>query len=342
MASRFLSWKANWQKPREGTASEQSAGMDAPTQELVKCMAKLVIKHEQELMRLRPDLGFVIFADTSDLGCLKMLRAVAESWQEKYESPQHDPREAPEGEDGRGAWKRAAAPEDPPLKHAECLRRIDTLIENLPKEGVLTKFSTPKGLQENYETEVIPFNLTLSLQGTSSDLCYQALRILSGCAVTKMVGLRMRPERISKPPLAKAVEDAFMATPLCDWKKSQLARQSVETRVGLGRPPVAAARRDAQLMIHEGLHLPVVQPVNNSNLCYINSVMQAANWLGAITSAPALSFGRLQAGFNIFVFRRMVRLIDAYAFRPLFLSWADVHRQHDAGEFLGALLTATQ
>ena len=232
--------------------------------------------------------------------------------------------------------------QDPPLKHAECLRRIDTLIENLPKEGVLTKFSTPKGLQENYETEVIPFNLTLSLQGTSSDLCYQALRILSGCAVTKMVGLRMRPERISKPPLAKAVEDAFMATPLCDWKKSQLARQSVETRVGLGRPPVAAARRDAQLMIHEGLHLPVVQPVNNSNLCYINSVMQAANWLGAITSAPALSFGRLQAGFNIFVFRRMVRLIDAYAFRPLFLSWADVHRQHDAGEFLGALLTATQ
>ena len=70
--------------------------------------------------------------------------------------------------------------------------------------------------------------------------------------------------------------------------------------------------------------------------------MQAANWLGAITSAPALSFGRLQAGFNIFVFRRMVRLIDVYAFRPLFLSWADVHRQHDAGEFLGALLTATQ
>ena len=77
--------KAHWQKTQEGTASEQPTGMDAPTQELVKCMAKLVIKHEQELMRLLPDLGFVIFADTSDLGCLKMLRWVAESWQEKYE-----------------------------------------------------------------------------------------------------------------------------------------------------------------------------------------------------------------------------------------------------------------
>ena len=50
---------------------------------------------------------------------------------------------------------------DPPLKHAECLRLIDTLIEHLPKEGVLTKFSTPKGLKESYDVEVIPFNLTL-------------------------------------------------------------------------------------------------------------------------------------------------------------------------------------
>ena len=45
-------------------------------------MTKLVIK--QELMRLRPGLGFVIFADTSDLGCLQMLRTVVESWQEKF------------------------------------------------------------------------------------------------------------------------------------------------------------------------------------------------------------------------------------------------------------------
>ena len=102
------------------------------------------------------------------------------------------------------------------------------------------------------------------------------------------------------------------------------------------------ATTQGQRLLHEGLHLPAVQPVNSSNLCYINSVMQAANWLGAITSAPALCFGRLQAGFRIFGTRRRVRLIDVYAFRPLFLSWADIHRQHDAGEFLGALLTAAQ
>eukprot|EP00439_Symbiodinium_sp_Y106_P008035 s9150_g1.t1 len=97
---------------------------------------------------------------------------------------------------------------------------MDTLIEHLPKEGVLTKFSTPKGLQETYDMEVIPFNLTLCLRGTSSDLCHQALKALSGCAVTKLVGLRLRPARPSKPPLARAVEEAFIATPMCDWKNN--------------------------------------------------------------------------------------------------------------------------
>ena len=36
---------------------------------------------------------------------------------------------------------------DPPLKHAECLRQIDTLLEHLPRDGVLARFSTPKELR---------------------------------------------------------------------------------------------------------------------------------------------------------------------------------------------------
>ncbi|CAE7948593.1 unnamed protein product [Symbiodinium sp. KB8] len=37
---------------------------------------------------------------------------------------------------------------DPPLKHAECLRQIDTLLEHLPRDGVLARFSTPKALKK--------------------------------------------------------------------------------------------------------------------------------------------------------------------------------------------------
>ena len=64
------------------------------------------------------------------------------------------------------AQKCQVVAKDPPLKHAECLRMIDTLIEHLPKDGVLTKFSTPKGLHKTYDVEVSPFNLTLCLRGT--------------------------------------------------------------------------------------------------------------------------------------------------------------------------------
>ena len=104
---------------------------------------------------------------------------------------------------------------DPLLKHAECLRQIDTLLEHLPREGVLARFSTPK----KYETEVVPFNLTLSLRGASSDLCHQALKKLSGSAAMKLQGVRLRPERIQKPPLAKALEAAYLAAPFWDWTR---------------------------------------------------------------------------------------------------------------------------
>ncbi len=81
------------------------------------------------------------------------------------------------------AKKQVVATEHAPLKHAECLRMIDVLVENLPKEGVLTKFSSPKELQESYDVEVIPFTLSLSLESAA---CHRALKTLSGCAVTKL------------------------------------------------------------------------------------------------------------------------------------------------------------
>ena len=46
------------------------------------------------------------------------------------------------------------------------------------------------------------------------DPCHRALKTVSGCAVTKLQGIRLQ-----KPPLARALETAFMATPMCDWSR---------------------------------------------------------------------------------------------------------------------------
>ena len=57
---------------------------DPQTQELLRCLVKMSVRHEQELMRIRPDVGFIAFCDTSDLGCMGMLREVALSWSDLY------------------------------------------------------------------------------------------------------------------------------------------------------------------------------------------------------------------------------------------------------------------
>ena len=106
-----------------------------------------------------------------------------------------------------------------PLKHTEALKLLDLLIEHLPRDGVLTKFGSTKrlDLMKEFKTEVVPIMLQLGLRGQSSQQCYDALKTLSGCSIMKLQGVRWRPERAHKPPLAKALEDAYLATSFCDW-----------------------------------------------------------------------------------------------------------------------------
>ena len=47
---------------KEDTPAE--TGESKQTQELLKCLVKMSVRHEQELMRIRPDVGFIAFCDT--------------------------------------------------------------------------------------------------------------------------------------------------------------------------------------------------------------------------------------------------------------------------------------
>lgn len=62
-----------WREEKEGEAGSTSPR----SQELLKCLVKMTVRHEQELMRIRPDVGFIGFCDTSENGCLAMLRSVS-------------------------------------------------------------------------------------------------------------------------------------------------------------------------------------------------------------------------------------------------------------------------
>ncbi|CAE7946904.1 unnamed protein product [Symbiodinium sp. KB8] len=262
----YSAWEG-WQRGKrqwpnaQGSQDSQAAATESPqTQELVKTLVKVVVRHEQELMRLRPDVGYIAFCDTSEMGCMGLLHGVAKEWAEQFAqgtvktsikvilamAMMKDLRERAEkalreeeqlqrcmnvgwcraGETMDPVWvyhtwdpkeKKQVVADTPPLKHSEALRLIDTLLENLPKEGVLTKFGSTKrlDLQEKFTTEVVPMMLQVSLRGQASDLCYNAMRALSGNAIAKLQGVRWRPERAHQPPLAKALEEAYLAVPYC-------------------------------------------------------------------------------------------------------------------------------
>ncbi|CAE7281246.1 unnamed protein product [Symbiodinium sp. CCMP2592] len=257
------SGKRNWQSSQSNR--DHSSQDDGPMNELVKCLVKMSVRHEQELTRLRPDVGFIAFCDTSELGCLPMLKGVTENWIELQSKGQvkqglknilaismmKDLRERAEltlREEDRlqkckesgwlipsenslnPAWvyhtwdaqtKQQVVSEAPPLKHCEALRLLDMLIDNLGMEGVLTKFASAKQghMQDKHDKEVIPMMMNLSLRGAASDQCHDAMKKLSGCALVKLQGVRWRPERAHKAPLANALEEAYLQMSFCDWSR---------------------------------------------------------------------------------------------------------------------------
>ena len=84
--------------------------------------------------------------------------------------------------------------------------------------SVLQRFRSTKGLEGNFDSvEVVPFLLWIGLRSNQAHLCYQAFMQLAGSAVTKLLGLRIRPERLARQPAARKVEECFKAVSYCDW-----------------------------------------------------------------------------------------------------------------------------
>ena len=156
-------WRGNGQDKGEDVGAESPQ-----TQELV-LLVKMTVRHEQELMRLRPDVGLIGFGDTTEMGCVPMLRTVALEWSEMYAtgkvktalktimalSMMKDLKQRAERNLARDRLQRCLnvgwiIPSEnslnpaSPMKHSEAMKHIDTLIQNLPKEGVPTRFASAK------------------------------------------------------------------------------------------------------------------------------------------------------------------------------------------------------
>ncbi|CAE7294995.1 unnamed protein product [Symbiodinium microadriaticum] len=255
--------RPKWAKP--ASKGGKGAGNKA-TQDLMSQMVRAMLRHEAEIQRLKQDLGYMVFIDTSGLGCLPVLRRVAENWQDQYtkgtvtsplrlvmflamlETLKTTAEETLADEEklqrcmnvgwtvaGENAlspkwvyhsWDPAAKKQivatDPPISHAEALRLVDQLMKHAPQEGVLKNFKTTRRLtaQDQYKAEVLPFIVSIGLRGESSAICFNAL-LLSGSAIMKLIGVRIRPERGQEPQLIKQLKQSYMGTTFCEWTKKQ-------------------------------------------------------------------------------------------------------------------------
>ncbi|CAE7325604.1 DUR3 [Symbiodinium microadriaticum] len=97
----------------------------------------------------------------------------------------------------------------PPLSHSIIMATLDEMEQALPEQGVLLKFKSTKPITDDPQQDVLPFLITVGLRNENAHKVFQGLCRLSGNAVMKVLGGRLRPERGQRQPLAKQVEDAY-------------------------------------------------------------------------------------------------------------------------------------
>ena len=90
--------------------------------------------------------------------------------------------------------------------------------------------------------------------------------------------------------------------------------------------------------------LLLIRLLNSSNTCYMNASIRA--WLYAVSHtqvADILKYGQQeQAWRDVYHVRRPIHAHALPSWRPLLRNWAQLHRQHDAGEFLEHILGICQ
>ena len=111
-----------------------------------------------------------------------------------------------------------------PLSRTEIMNQLGLFEKHIAEGNNLAKFGSTRPMAEVYESEVAPLQITIGMRGKTADVCDQALMLLTGSSALKLLGLRIRPGRAARQPCAKFVEEAYLATPYCDWSRARLKR----------------------------------------------------------------------------------------------------------------------
>ena len=91
------------------------------------------------------------------------------------------------------------------LPHEDAKRAVNRLLKSTAKDGVVHRFQSLKPLKPDLQAEVVVMLLTLTIHHQAAEI-YADLDTLANNCVGKLIGLRLRRERVSKSALAKELE----------------------------------------------------------------------------------------------------------------------------------------
>ena len=202
----------------------------------------LVLRHEHSLSQLAVDRTYVLFFNTSDMGTLTLLKEITSNWQKAYQEKKttttlraalltslwleletrltklESDQAATKLYVDSGhlhlhptrwsytAWdqeKQQSLPtEEPPLANQEIVAALKILKAAALTDGVIHRFSPLHKLTDSPQSKVVVFQLVLTTRPTAEKV-HAEMSKLTNLAVTSLVGMRIRPERLQISPLAK-------------------------------------------------------------------------------------------------------------------------------------------
>ena len=200
-------WSDKWQS--DSMAHKDGAQLDESTLHLLRILTKMTLRLEEEVGRYRADTGFMLFVDTlTEQNTLQLLRDAAQEWQKSFEEGTVKSSLRMQVKDDRPPLA-----QDQVMHHVETLMRVGTSPTTLPRLKTLHKLGV-----ETPNTKVVPFKISVSLRGPEAQSMFEALTALS-CGALKLLGLRLRPERMQKTALATELENAYLNTSFTDWTR---------------------------------------------------------------------------------------------------------------------------
>ncbi|CAE7892539.1 unnamed protein product [Symbiodinium necroappetens] len=113
-----------------------------------------------------------------------------------------------------------------PMLQSQVVSTIIQLQATIVGPNVLQKFHSTRRMAAAYQGETVTFLLSIGLRDVMASQAWGMLTTLCGNASSKIIGLRMRPIKMDRQPIAKVVAERFPPPPERSQGQRYTQRQS--------------------------------------------------------------------------------------------------------------------